>query len=194
MGSGAYKQVDDKLGQPIGDLLGDPEAFIRVYNEFQPRIYSFIAPRVNSVEDAEDLTSKTFEKALRNLGSFDQDKSSMATWLFRIANNLIIDHYRREATRKSVDPQSLLRMYETDEVGTDDIQRLEVLFNIMRDLPQSYQEVITLKFLQGLPNDEVAKILGCSSKTLSMKIYRSLKALKKRLAALEIEIGFEHGI
>ena len=51
----------------------------------------------------------------------------------------------------------------------------------MRDLPQSYQEVLTLKFLEGMPNKEVAEILGCSRKALSTKTYRALKALKKRL-------------
>lgn len=175
--------MKDLKREPIEDLLGSPEAFGRVFDDFQPKIYAYIACRVNSREDAEDLTSRTFEKALRSLRSFDPERASMATWLYRIAGNLIIDHYRHEATRKAVDPAKLFEVYAMspgDEAGS---QRLEMVLNLMKRLPDSYQEVLTLKYVEGFTNGEVAEILGCSQKTLSMKIYRSLKALRKILDA-----------
>lgn len=73
------------------ELVENPEAFGRIYDEHRSRIYTYIASRVNSVEDAEDMTSRTFEKALRNLGSYRPERASMTTWLYRIANNVVID-------------------------------------------------------------------------------------------------------
>lgn len=162
-------------------LLGSPEAFAEVYNMYQPKIYAYIATRVNSVEDAEDLTSRTFEKTLRNLESYDPERSSVATWIYRIAHNVIVDYYRKETSRKSVDQESLKRIYQSDRTTEEDALRLEVLTVLMRDLPDSYQEVLTLKFLEGLSNREVAEILGCTSEALSTRTYRALKELKNRL-------------
>ena len=173
------------------DLMGSPGTFVKVYDAFRPRIYAYIASRVNCREDAEDLTSRTFEKALRNLGSYRPERSSMATWLYRIAGNLLIDHYRREATRKKVDMESLMRMYEGDTNTPRDMNRLELVAGVIRDLPEPQERVLTLKYLQGLSNDELADVLGCSKKTLSMKIYRALKALKKRLDASGLELDMD---
>ncbi|MBU4174959.1 MAG: sigma-70 family RNA polymerase sigma factor [Actinobacteria bacterium] len=170
------------------DLLGDPGTLVKVYDAFRPRIYAYVASRVNCREDAEDLTSRTFEKALRNLGSYEPEKSSMATWLYRIAGNLLIDHYRRESTRKKVDMESLMRIYEGDTTIPRDTRRLELVTGVMRDLPEPQERVLTLKYLRGLSNDELADVLGCSKKTLSVKIYRALKSLKKRLDASDLEL------
>lgn len=169
----------EKPGYNTRELVENPEAFGRIYDEHRSRIYTYIASRVNSIEDAEDMTSRTFEKALRNLRSYRPERASMTTWLFRIANNVVIDHYRREATRKNVDKASLKQLYETDRYAEDDVQRLESLVKLFRELPESYQEVLTLKFLEGLSNQEIAQTVCCSHKTLSMKIHRALKALRK---------------
>lgn len=184
-----YGQVEKEIEYPSkDDLLGDPGTLVKVYDAFRPRIYAYVASRVNCREDAEDLTSRTFEKALRNLGSYEPEKSSMATWLYRIAGNLLIDHYRRESTRKKVDMESLMRIYEGDTTIPRDTRRLELVTGVMRDLPEPQERVLTLKYLRGLSNDELADVLGCSKKTLSVKIYRALKSLKKRLDASDLEL------
>ncbi len=144
--------------------------------------------RVNSVVDAEDLTAETFEKALRKLESFREDKAAISTWLFTIANNASIDHFRREKRRSGVDPETLALTYETDSMSEADKCRLQVVISRMQLLPESQRVVIVLKFLEGFKNPEIAEILSCSGRTLSTRIYRSMKALTLLMASAEDEL------
>ena len=170
------------------ELLHNPESFAAFYDYYQPRVFSFLVSRVHSVVDAEDITAETFEKALRKLESFREDKAAISTWLFTIANNASIDHFRREKRRSGVDPETLALTYETDSMSEADKCRLQVVISRMQLLPESQRVVIVLKFLEGFKNPEIAEILSCSGRTLSTRIYRSMKALTLLMASAEDEL------
>jgi RNA polymerase sigma-70 factor (ECF subfamily) len=79
--------------------------FADIYEEFFPRLYTYIFHRVNDSIVAEDLVSQTFFKALRNLKKYDSEKGQISTWLYTIASNLLIDHYRQDETIESIDEE-----------------------------------------------------------------------------------------
>ena len=170
------------------ELLHNPESFAAFYDYYRPRVFSFLVSRVHSVADAEDLTAETFEKALRKLESFREDKAAISTWLFTIANNASIDHFRREKRRSGIDPETLAVTYQTDMMSEADRCRLQVIISRMQLLPESQRVVIALKFLEGFKNPDIAEILGCSGRTLSTRIYRSMKSLTRLIASAEDEL------
>src|SRR5438105_11475993 len=86
--------------------MGYPLDFEQAYDDNLARVYGFLAYRVRSRDDAEDLTQQTFERALRAWDRFDPRRSAAGTWLIAIARNLLIDHYRAavpEATNLAID-------------------------------------------------------------------------------------------
>ena len=86
----------------------DEEAFEELYEYFFPRVYNFIFARLKNVADADDVTSTTFVKMNENLERYDPDKAAFSTWLFRIANNALIDFTRRSDKKNETDWDDLL--------------------------------------------------------------------------------------
>ena len=86
----------------------DEEAFEELYEYFFPRVYNFIFARLKNVADADDVTSVTFMKMNENLESYDPNKAAFSTWLFRIANNALIDHTRRHENKNETEWDDLL--------------------------------------------------------------------------------------
>jgi len=160
-----------------------PEAFSELYEYYMPLIYRYLLRRTGSVEAAEDLTATSFEKALRNLEKFQWKNVSFSAWLYRIATNTLVDHYRREGRRRDTSLQDLEGVLRSPMgAGEEETERVALLMDLVRRLPQSYQHVLALKFYQDLDAGEMCQVLGVSKKTLAMKVYRSLKALRKLAA------------
>ncbi len=159
------------------------QAFSELYEHYMPLIYRYLLRRTGSVDAAEDLTATCFEKALRNLERFQWKDVSFSAWLYRIATNTLVDYYRREGRRRETSIQDLEGVLRSPMgAGEEDVERAAVLMDLVRRLPQSYQHILALKFYQGLSHDEMCEVLGVNKKTLTMKIYRSLKALRKLAA------------
>src|SRR5512136_1836299 len=79
------------------------EKFAQLYGEFMPKVFAYIHYRVNDQQTTEDLTSIVLEKALSNFDKYSRDKASFSTWLFTIARNSVIDHFRTDSKRQHVD-------------------------------------------------------------------------------------------
>ncbi|MBN2028286.1 MAG: sigma-70 family RNA polymerase sigma factor [Actinobacteria bacterium] len=160
-----------------------PEAFSELYEHYMPLIYRYLLRRTGNVDTAEDLTATCFEKALRHLEKFQWKDVSFSAWLYRIATNTLVDYYRRKGRHSETSIQDLEGVLRSPMgAGEEDVERVAVLMDLVRKLPQSYQHILALKFYQGLSHDEMCEVLGLSKKTLTMKIYRSLKALRKAAA------------
>lgn len=160
-----------------------PEAFSELYEHYMPLIYRYLLRRTGNVDAAEDLTATCFEKALRHLEKFQWKDVSFSAWLYRIATNTLVDYYRREGRHQETSIQDLEGVLRSPlGAGEEDVERVAVLMDLVRKLPQSYQHILALKFYQEMSHDEMCEVLGLSKKTLTMKIYRSLKALRKLAA------------
>lgn len=160
-----------------------PEAFSELYEFYMPLIYGYLLRRTGKAEVAEDLTAVTFEKALRHLEKFQWKKVSFSAWLYRIATNTLVDHYRREGRHRETSLHDLEGVLRSPVgAGEEETERVALLMDLVHRLPQSYQHILALKFYEGLSHDEMCEVLDLSKKTLTMKLYRSLKALRKLAA------------
>lgn len=154
--------------------------FEPLYRYYKPKIYSYILNKVGLDKNtAEDLTSTTFEKALKGLDTYIWQGLSFSAWLYRIAGNTVIDHYR---TTNSKPTQKITDNYiqsdenvELDVIEFDFEQRIK---NIISKLPKRERQVIIMKFYEGLTNQEIAIKLNITETNTSTILYRIMKKLK----------------
>ena len=162
---------------------GDRAALEELYLLHFDRIYSYLHMSVGNRHDAEDLTTQTFLKMLEAIGRFRWQSAPFSAWLFRIAHNLAIDHFR---ARKRVQPEdevpepSGLEESSAEDQAFDSIGRAGMLELIER-LSAEQRQVLTLKFLFGFVNAEVAGILGKTEGAVKSLQHRALASLQKQL-------------
>jgi RNA polymerase sigma-70 factor (ECF subfamily) len=164
------------------------DAFAELYEYYVDGIYGYVLRRVGNVSDAEDITARTFEKALGGIGDFKWKGASFCSWLVRIAANSVIDHYRREGKAKMVDLEEVLPLLESNDNPTRGVERQEesrLLLQAMLALPEKYRVVIELKFIDEMDNQVVAETIGCSKGNLAVRLHRALKALRREVEKLE---------
>ena len=166
----------------------DMEAFAELYEHYVDGIYGYVLRRVGNASDAEDITARTFEKALGGIGGFKWKGASFCSWLVRIAANTVVDHYRREGKAKMVDLEEVLPLLEASDNPTRGIEREEecrLLLTAMSGLPEKYRKLIELKFIDEMDNQVIADTIGCSKGNLAVRLHRALKALKREVESLE---------
>ncbi len=164
------------------------EAFAELYEHYVDGVYAFVLRRVGNASDAEDLTARVFEKALRGIGAFRWKGASFFSWLLRIASNTVVDHYRREGRARMVDLEEMLPVLEGTEDPTHGIERLEerrLIVEAMRRLPERHRTLLELKFVDELDTESMAEMLECSRGNLAVRLHRALKALRREVERLE---------
>lgn len=170
-------------------LSGRTEAFGEVYDRWADKIYKFIYYRVGHKEEAEDITGRTFMKALKNLGRFSPEKGAFSTWLYTLAKNCVTDHYRRSRPLQTVGASD-------DLPGTSDLfeenadrLRLAEVEKYLKTLKPEQRELILLRVWDGLSYAEIAAIAGKSEASLRMMFSRAIKELRRKMP-LSALIGF----
>jgi RNA polymerase sigma-70 factor (ECF subfamily) len=174
---------DETLDRLVADAqAGNAEAFGAIFDAYAGPIYRFIASRVKSPSDAEDLTQLVFVKALEALPRYEARGIPFGGWLFRLARNAIIDQIR---TRK--DHLSLVTAVtrETDDPGPearaalrDDLHRVALA---LRELTDDQREVIELRFFAGLSVLEAAEAMDRQEGTIRGLQFRAIAALRRSL-------------
>lgn len=177
----------------------DAAAFGELYDFYLPRIYGFIARRVEDRAVAEDLTATTFERALGAVRRDDFRNASFGGFLYRIATNAVVDHARR--ARRTI-PLGV-RASDLDEDGDREAAELlgdeaaarafsaaidrDTLRRAMARVPANHRQVILLRYFDGLEADELAAALGCSRQTMAVKVHRALRALRAEMNRGQID-------
>lgn len=165
----------------VSEAVSSPEALEELCDLYIPKIYGYVLKRVGKVPEAEDITSTVFEKVLVNLRSFDGNKASFSTWIYRIAMNCITDYYRVRGRKKELsiedDPSSRAL---TADSGLERLDTYMVLVEMLRELPSKYQEALTLRYFGGMSVLEVAEVLDISETAASKRILRGLDRLRKK--------------
>jgi RNA polymerase sigma-70 factor (ECF subfamily) len=161
---------------------GDSQAFGQLFDEYAGPIHRFIASRVNSPSDAEDLTQLVFVKALEALPRYEARGIPFGGWLFRLARNAIIDQIR---TRRDHLPLVTALTRETDDAGPearaalrDDLDRVA---QALTELTDDQREVIELRFFAGLSVLETAVAMGRQEGTVRGLQFRAIAALRRSL-------------
>ncbi|MGD9143198.1 MAG: sigma-70 family RNA polymerase sigma factor [Dehalococcoidia bacterium] len=169
----------------------DINAFGQLYDEYYSRIFSYILKRVAGIDPAQDITSEVFFKALKSLHKFRWRGVPFSAWLYRIANNEIANHFRRNGHRRleldtvtnSVDysepsPEDEVLTAEAELKKHEDFLALHE--SIAR-LAIRYQEVIVMRYFENKRIREIAEILGKREGTVKSLLHRGLEKLRKSM-------------
>lgn len=163
---------------------GDSDAFGKLYDAYLERIYRFIYFRVEDQQTAEDISSQVFLKAWENLGRFQIGGTPFLAWLYTIAHNAVIDHYRTRKVTAALDDVRLSDPGHAEwvENGIDFSVEMQSIKNALSTLTDDQRQVLLLKFLDEMSNEEIARHLGKREGAIRALQMRGLKALAKRLA------------
>jgi RNA polymerase sigma-70 factor, ECF subfamily len=166
---------------------GDRSALEDLYLIHFDRIYGYLHVSVGNRHDAEDLTTQTFLKMIESIGKFRWRSAPFSAWLFRIAHNLAMDHFR--AARRW-QPEEEVPEPPADEATSAEEGALEAIgrrsmLELIEDLSLDQQQVLTLKFVFNFSNAEAATILGKTEGAVKSLQHRALVSLQKQLARRE---------
>jgi RNA polymerase sigma-70 factor (ECF subfamily) len=164
---------------------GDRSALEELYLIHFDRIYSYLHMTVGNRHDAEDLTTQTFLRMLESIGKFRFQSAPFSAWLFRIAHNLSMDHFR--ANKRWQPEEEVPEPLGSEERSAEDeafqaIGRKSML-ELIDSLSHEQQQVLTLKFVFNFGNQEAASILGKTEGAVKSLQHRALLSLQKQLAA-----------
>jgi len=163
---------------------GDREALEELYLLHFDRIYSYLHMSVGNRHDAEDLTTQTFLKMLESIKRFRWQSAPFSAWLFRIAHNLAMDHFRasRRWQPEEEVPEPPGQAEPSAELAAFQSIGRQSMLELIEDLSQDQKQVLTLKFVFNLPNGEVATILGKTEGAIKSLQHRALVSLQKHIS------------
>jgi RNA polymerase sigma-70 factor (ECF subfamily) len=158
---------------------GDSEAFTALYNLYFDRIYRFIFYRTNHQETAEDLAEDVFVKAYKSLPTL-KELQTFESWLYQIARNLVIDHYR--SRKQTIDLAEVENSAHFDDTIVDQLNleaEQKIFLTLLSELPAEQQQVIRYKFLEELENDTIAGLMQKSEGAIRVIQHRAITRLKE---------------
>jgi RNA polymerase sigma-70 factor, ECF subfamily len=155
----------------------DPRRFAELYELNFHRVYAYVAGRVQSREEAEDLTSDVFHQALAKLKQFEWRGVPFVAWLFRIAANAIADRWKRMA-RESGDP---VRDDRVAAGGAKDIEQQAALFQLVDGLPTDQRRVVVMRFVEQKSIREIAQELRRTEGAVKQLQFRALGKLRAQM-------------
>lgn len=173
-GTGEIVRLVEKAGE------GDIEAFGELYEIYVERIYRYVFYQIKEKMMAEDITEEVFIKAWRAIGSCKGKEHTFSAWLYRIAHNQTIDSLRREQRYSSIDIENLNIVDDTVPKAEEILEQQELL-NLIDRLPQNQRRVVTLKFIEGMENNEIGQIMGKSQGAVRILQMRALATLRQKL-------------
>jgi RNA polymerase sigma-70 factor, ECF subfamily len=163
---------------------GDRDALEELYLLHFDRIYGYLHVSVGNRHDAEDLTTQTFLKMLEKIDTFRWRSAPFSAWLFRIAHNLAMDHFR---AGRRWQPEEEVPEPPGEEEASAELEAMrtigrESMLRLIEELSPEQQQVLTLKFVFGFANGDVATILDKSEGAIKSLQHRALASLQKRVA------------
>ena len=159
---------------------GHSETISTVYTEYYKKIYKYILYRVGDHNIAEDLVSEVFEKVIAKYSTYKSEKAKFSTWLFTIANNTLINYYKRSKDQHNmrlINCGKIESKYRLEDLIIEQ-ELKELLLKAIVNLDERQRNIIAFKFGAGLTNREIAKILNLTESNVGTILYRSLKRLR----------------
>jgi RNA polymerase sigma-70 factor (ECF subfamily) len=157
---------------------GDPIALGQIYDAYAQRVFRYLFRRLGSASLAEDLTADVFLRMVEASGTPRFCQGSLAPWLYRLAHNRLVDHFRQH------DELPLPEEFDLPDEKRDDLQvHRQELRLALRKLTPDQQQVVALKFLEGLSNSEIAAAMDKPEGAVKSIQHRALAALRRLLEA-----------
>lgn len=171
-------------GELIARARVDPVAFGQLYERYVDRIYNYVYHRVGNHHDAEDLTARTFYRALSHIGCYVDRGAPFSAWLYRIAHNLVANWHRDRARRKTIALDEAITVagnQPSPHQQAETRERYEALRQAIRRLNPDRQQLLILKYGSGLSNAAIGQIMGRSEGAIKSLYHRTLLALQEEL-------------
>ena len=169
--------INDAVRERAEEL--DPVILAEIYDQYAGKIYSYIYHRTGDAALSEDLVGDVFVRMLEAVRADRGWQTSLQGWLYRIAHNLIVDHFRRSTKREGVELDERWMAAENPTHTFEGLFSSNQLRLGMRFLTDEQQQVVVLKFVEGLSNAEVADVLGKSEGAIKALQHRGLSALRR---------------
>ena len=174
----------------------DPEAFGILYERYVGRIYNYIYYRTSNHHDAEDLTARTFFRALKQVPRYVDRGAPFSAYLYRIAHNLVANWHRDNSRRQFISfDESLIAMLGQEDPSVIAEERAQerderdILLQAVRQLPPERQQLLILKFAEQISNVEIGQVMGRTEGAIKSLYHRTLVTLREELAK---ERGGDH--
>ena len=162
----------------------DARAFGALYDHYFPRVYNYVYYRVRERAVADDLVSTIFVRALDRLDTYQEKRGAFGVWLFRIARNIVVDHYRglgRLSSLSLEQAEQFVSGAPSVEQSLVRCQEIEALLAQVSRLSGREQEIIGLKFGAGLTNRKIAALLNLKENHIAVILYRAMRKLRQGL-------------
>ena len=176
--------IDGTEVQLIREAVGgDSSAFGALYDRYQPMIYRFVMIKVGRREEAEDITHQVFLSAWQKVRSYKHRGFPFSSWLYQIARNQVIDHYRSrkgDVSLDKADPEAFASAADPSADLSKKLQ-LEKVRSAVARLKPDYQDVIILRFVEDLSLKETAAALRKTEGAVKLVQHRAVRELKKSL-------------
>lgn len=168
----------------VAQAKEDPTAFGVLYERYVDKIYNYVYYRVGNHQDAEDLTARTFFRALRHVHNYQDRGAPVSAWFYRIAHNLVANWHRDQGRRPVVSLEAAPQSASADlpEMVTANNEERERLLDVVRLLPPDRQRLLVLKFAGRMSNAEIGAIMERTEGAIKSLYHRTLIALRQELS------------
>lgn len=157
---------------------GDSHSFGGLYDLYAKKIYDFLYFRTHHKQTAEDLASSVFTKALERIAQFDSTKAKFSTWLYQIAKNTLVDHFRTLKYSQSIEDIWDMPSSVNVERDADTALALEKVKEQIKQLPALQRDIIVMRLWDGLSHKEISEILGISEGNSKVSFSRAVSKLR----------------
>lgn len=168
----------------VEQAKADPAAFGILYERYIDRVYAYIYHRVGNAQDTEDLTARTFYRALDKLHTYEDRGLPFSAWLFRIAHNLVANWHRDRGRRRFLSLDKLWSHSKEGDTPEEQFEREEnhaALWEAIDRLPEDRRKLLLYKFGSRLSNLEIGELLQKSESAIKSLYFRTLATLRKEL-------------
>ena len=178
---GVAQVTDEQERVLIERAQADPFGFAAVYDQYADRVYNYIYQRTGNTLDAEDLTARTFLQAYSHLPEYRFRGVPFSAWLYRIAHNAVANWHRDRHRHQMISLDALVVQKEdrdSPEDTTASQEEQKALLEVIRELPAERQQLLILKFSEGLTNAGIAQIMGRTEGAIKSLYHRTLLELR----------------
>ncbi len=164
----------------IKNARKDPRAFGELYKLYVEQVFRYLYSRLGNVHEAEDITAQTFLAAFESFDKFRQD-GHFASWLFTIARNKAMDHFRQRRNLASINEMDEIPVENDPLHGVIQSEQAAALSKLIQALPEEERELLRLRFLAAMSFPEIAHFLHRNEEAVKKSIYRLLTRLHSQL-------------
>jgi RNA polymerase sigma-70 factor, ECF subfamily len=178
----ALKYSDDEVLKLASS--GDQEAFGELYDRYIDKIYSYIYYRTGNKQDAEDIASKVFSRAMKHITNYQDRGVPFSAWLYRIAHNLVANWHRDNSRKQEVVLEDYNNLQSKSEYPESQVLRFEeeaAILKLIQQLPEDRQQLILLKFVEHYSNTEIGVIMGKTEGAIKSLYHRTLTFLRDEI-------------